>query len=44
MPELDFKRAILNAIKKQEGKQGISQEFSKKVDDHWDNFVKGENK
>ena len=44
MPELDFKKAILNAIKKQEGKQGISQEFSKKVDDHWENFVKGENK
>lgn len=42
MPETDFKRAVLNAIKKHEGKGGLSQDFSKKVDDHWDQFVKGQ--
>ena len=39
MPESDFKRAVLDAIKKQQGKGGISQDFSNKVDDHWDSFV-----
>lgn len=42
MPEVDFKRAVLNAVKKQEGKGGISQDFSKKVDEHWDNFTKSQ--
>lgn len=42
MPENDFKRAVINAIRKQEGKGGLSQDFSKKVDEHWDNFVKGQ--
>ncbi len=42
MPEVDFKRAVINAIRKQEGKGGLSQDFSKKVDEHWDNFVKGQ--
>ncbi len=42
MPETDFKRAVMNAIRKAEGKGGLSQDFAKKVDDHWDNFVKGE--
>jgi hypothetical protein len=42
MPETDFKRAVINAIRKQEGKGGLSQDFSKKVDEHWDNFVKGQ--
>lgn len=42
MPETDFKRAVMNAIRKQEGKGGLSQDFSKKVDEHWDNFVKGQ--
>lgn len=42
MPETDFKRAVMNAIRKQEGKGGLSQDFAKKVDEHWDNFVKGQ--
>lgn len=42
MPESDFKRAVINAIRKAEGKGGLSQDFAKKADDHWDNFVKGE--
>lgn len=42
MPETDFKRAVINAIRKQEGKGGLSQDFSKKVDEHWDNFAKGQ--
>jgi hypothetical protein len=42
MPENDFKKAVLSAIRKQEGKGGLSQEFAKKVDDHWDQFVKGQ--
>lgn len=42
MPESDFKRAVLNAIKKQEGKGGLSQDFSAKVDAHWNDFVKGQ--
>lgn len=42
MPVTDFKRAVLNAIKKQEGKGGLSQDFAQKVNDHWDNFVNGQ--
>ncbi|MFP5492664.1 MAG: hypothetical protein ACLGG0_14260 [Bacteriovoracia bacterium] len=41
MPEADFRKAVMNAIKKQEGKPGISEDFSKKVDQHWDAFVQG---
>lgn len=41
MPETDFKRAVMNAIRKAEGKGGLSQEFAKKVDSHWEDFVKG---
>ncbi len=39
MPESDFKRAVLTAIKKREGKGGLSKDFSEKVNEHWDNFV-----
>lgn len=39
MPEDEFKRAIFEAIKKAQGKGGISKDFSKKVDAHWDKFV-----
>lgn len=39
LPEEDFKKAILDSIRKNQGKQGISTEFAKKVDKHWDNFV-----
>lgn len=41
MPEQDFKRAILDAIRKQQGKGGISKEFAKQVSNHWDSFVTG---
>lgn len=44
MPETDFKRAVMNAIRKQEGKGGLSQEFAKKVDEHWEAFTKEGNK
>lgn len=39
MPEDDFKRAIFDAIRKAQGKGGLSKDFSKKVDAHWDKFV-----
>lgn len=39
MPEADFKKAIMRAIRKAEGKKGISKDFSKKVDKHWDKFT-----
>jgi hypothetical protein len=39
MPENDFKRAIMESIKRQSGKVGISESFSKKVDQHWDQFM-----
>lgn len=42
MPEIDFKKAVLDAIRKREGKLGISADFSKKVDAHWDQFVGGD--
>lgn len=39
MPEDDFKRAIFEAIKKSQGKGGLSKYFAKKIDAHWDKFV-----
>ena len=36
MPEADFKKAIEEAVKRNSGKKGISEEFKKKVEDHWD--------
>lgn len=36
MPEADFKKAIQEAIKRNSGKKGISEDFAKKVDAHWD--------
>lgn len=39
MPEDEFRRAIFEAIKKTQGKGGISKDFAKKVDQHWDKFV-----
>jgi hypothetical protein len=41
MPESDFKRAVLAAVKNQQGKGGLSKDFSDKVNNHWDNFVGG---
>lgn len=42
MPEEDFKKAILDAIRRSQGKAGISKEFAAKVDAHWDKFAQGE--
>lgn len=39
MPEPDFKRAIMDAISKAQGKGGLSADFAKKVDAHWDSFT-----
>lgn len=39
MPEADFKKAILAATRKAEGKKGLSKNFSEKVDKHWDQFT-----
>jgi hypothetical protein len=39
MTEDEFKRAIFEAIKKAQGKGGLSKDFAKKVDSHWDKFV-----
>ena len=36
MPEADFKKAIQEAIKRNSGKQGISEDFAKKVVAHWE--------
>ena len=36
MPEADFKKAIEDAIKRNAGKKGISEDFAKKVEAHWD--------
>ena len=41
MPEADFKRAILDAARKAQGKGGLSVDFSKRVDAHWDQFING---
>lgn len=39
MPEADFKKAVQEAIKRNSGKKGISEDFAKKVDAHWDQIV-----
>lgn len=39
IPESDFKQAVFDAIKKAQGKGGISKDFAKKVDAHWDKFT-----
>lgn len=39
MPEDAFKKAVLNATRKAEGKVGLSKGFSEKVDKHWDQFT-----
>ncbi len=41
MPESDFKRAVIDAIRRSQGRQGISAEFAQKVNEHWDKFVSG---
>lgn len=42
MPEEDFKKAIFDAIRRAQGKVGLSQDFAQKVDQHWNEFVTGE--
>jgi hypothetical protein len=39
MPEADFKRAIIDAIRAAQGKVGLSKGFAEKVDAHWDQFT-----
>ncbi|HLD99588.1 MAG TPA: hypothetical protein VJB59_04975 [Bdellovibrionota bacterium] len=39
MPESDFKAAIMDAIRRAQGKGGLSADFAKKVDSHWDQFT-----
>jgi hypothetical protein len=39
MPEEDFRRAILDALRRQAGKGGISADFAEKVDAHWDELT-----
>lgn len=39
MPEADFKRAITDAIRKANGKGGLSEDFAKRVDLQWSKFV-----
>lgn len=43
MPEQDFKKAILDALRKQQGKGGISADFAKKVDKQWGQFTRDAN-
>lgn len=39
MPEGDFRQAIFDAIKKAQGKGGLSKDFAQKVNAHWDKFT-----
>ena len=39
MPEVDFKKAIIESINKRNGKGGLSAKFSDQVDKEWDKFV-----
>ncbi len=43
IPEADFKKAILDAARKREGKGGLSEDFAKKVNSQWDEIVKESN-
>jgi hypothetical protein len=43
MTESDLKLAIMEAINKRAGKGGLSKDFSKKVEQHWEQFTKPEN-
>jgi hypothetical protein len=39
MPEDDFKRAILDALRRAEGKAGLSADFADKVNQQWNTFT-----
>lgn len=42
MPESDFKLDLINAAQAREGGHGVSAEFAKKVDEHWNAFIREE--
>lgn len=42
MSESELKAAILDAISKRAGKGGLSKDFAKKVDQHWEQFTRPE--
>lgn len=44
MPEAEFKQAVINAVRARQGKGGLSSDFSQKVNEHWNDFVKGDSK
>ena len=44
MPEADFKRSVLDAVRKQQGKGGLGADFARKVDQHWDRFTGAANR
>jgi hypothetical protein len=39
MPEEDFRRAILDALRRTSGRTGLSEDFADKVDEHWDELT-----
>ncbi|MGZ3709244.1 MAG: hypothetical protein ACXWPM_10930, partial [Bdellovibrionota bacterium] len=39
MPESDFKRAILDAVRRAQGKAGISADFAEKVNQQWERLT-----
>lgn len=39
MPEEEFKQAVLNAVKKAQGKAGLSADFAEKVNKAWDKLT-----
>jgi hypothetical protein len=39
MSEPEFKRAVMEAIRKAQGKGGLSSDFAGKVDQHWNQFT-----
>jgi len=42
MSESELKAAIIEAVNKRAGKGGLSKDFAKKVDQHWEQFTKPE--
>ncbi len=39
MPESEFRKAMINAARKNQGKKGLSKDFADKVNKHWDRFT-----
>lgn len=42
IPEEDFRRAIIDAARKRQGKAGLSKDFADQVNKHWDKFVQAD--